>query len=194
MPRRYLRLFAVVMFAAGCAAPEVEPTSTAVSTPTAHPTSTAVGNPTPYPVGSVPAVLAADERFDTFLTLLEQTETVIGGREGVSVVAFMSNPMWVNTLFAPTNQAFEALPEDEIDELWNNEKTRLSLLYRHIAERRQTLAEFTSGTIFTLAGATEVRVNGETVIVGGAKIIEADIVGGGAIIHVVDALVQPQAP
>lgn len=102
------------------------------------------------------------------------------------------------TVFAPTNEAFAALPEGTVETLLKPEnKAKLAfILTNHAAPGSFNLKglkkEARKGRkIYTAAGDyLEVVVEGDNVIVGGAKIL-ATIQTSNGIINVVDKIILP---
>lgn len=102
------------------------------------------------------------------------------------------------TVFAPVNEAFDALPEGTVDELLKPEnKGKLaSILTRHAApgsfDLKALKREARKGRKIYMATGDylEVIVNGEDVFIGGAKIM-ATIPTSNGIIQVVDKVILP---
>lgn len=99
-------------------------------------------------------------------------------------------------VFAPTNAAFDALPEGTVEDLLKPEnKEKLALILKHHVTPGNYDKEFLKK--FKQLGQasdlkTTVEVKNEEVYVGGAKII-ASIPAGNGIVHVVDAVILPPA-
>ena len=97
------------------------------------------------------------------------------------------------TLFAPTNEAIEAAPNDFLNELMkpeNAERLRATLAL-HIVKGRQTLPDLkTTATVQSLNGEpVEVSVEGPEARFGDALITRADIPCTNGQIHLIDKLV-----
>ena len=103
------------------------------------------------------------------------------------------------TVFAPTNAAFDALPEGTVETLLKPEnKSKLAfILTNHAApgsfNQEALKKEARKGRkIYTAAGDyLEVVVDGETITVGGAKIL-GTIQTSNGVINVVDKIILPQ--
>ncbi|AVI50981.1 fasciclin [Pukyongia salina] len=97
-------------------------------------------------------------------------------------------------VFAPTNAAFDALPEGTVDDLLKPEnKNALANILKHHVTAGNYSKDFLKK--FKKLGQandqnTTVEVKGEDVYVGGAKIV-ASIPAGNGIVHVVDAVILP---
>ncbi len=95
------------------------------------------------------------------------------------------------TVFAPTNEAFEALPEGLLDSL--TEAQLRDVLSYHVVPGRVTsdqVAGMDMGTS-ALGEDFDVTVTGDTIMINDATIISADIEGSNGIIHVIDAVLIP---
>lgn len=94
------------------------------------------------------------------------------------------------TVFAPTNDAFAALPEGTVETLLKpeNKDQLVAILTYHVVP-----GEVKSTDILNVAQAQ--TVNGQSVgvglTVGGANVIAADIEASNGVIHVIDAVLLP---
>ena len=101
------------------------------------------------------------------------------------------------TVFAPTNDAFAALPEGTVASLLEeaNRDTLTSILTYHVVAGEYLAADTAAGAyeLETLQGDTVNIVVGEdgTVTVDGATVIAADIKASNGVIHVIDSVIQP---
>jgi len=98
-------------------------------------------------------------------------------------------------VFAPTNEAFAALPEGTIENLLKPEnKDQLAFILKHHVTPGKYDKEFLK-KFKTLGQASNqnvtVEIKGDDVYVGGAKIL-ASIPAGNGIVHVVDKVILPQ--
>ena len=98
------------------------------------------------------------------------------------------------TVFAPTDEAFNALPTGTVDNLLKPEnKTKLvQLLSYHVVPGRITSSQLKSGNVKTVAGSNvAVSVSGSGVTVNKAKVVQADIPASNGVVHVVDKVILP---
>jgi uncharacterized surface protein with fasciclin (FAS1) repeats len=97
-------------------------------------------------------------------------------------------------VFAPTNEAFNALPEGTVENLLKPEnKDALANILKHHVTAGKYSKDFLKK--FKKLGqandqSTTVEVKGDDVYVGGAKIL-ASIEAGNGIVHVVDKVILP---
>lgn len=100
------------------------------------------------------------------------------------------------TVFAPTDEAFNALPAGTVDNLLKPEnKTKLvQLLSYHVVPGRITSSQLKSGNVKTVAGSNvAVSVSASGVTVNKAKVVQADIPASNGVVHVVDKVILPSS-
>lgn len=97
------------------------------------------------------------------------------------------------TVFAPTDEAFDALPEGTLDDLLEDEEALTNVLLYHVADGELMAADVVEmESIETLQGEElTVNVTDDTVMVDGATIITTDIEASNGVIHVIDAVMIP---
>jgi transforming growth factor-beta-induced protein len=97
------------------------------------------------------------------------------------------------TVFAPTDAAFAALPEGALEALLDDREALTAVLTYHVAGERLPASEVVSrSAIQTLNGASlSVRVEGDAVWVGDARVVATDVETTNGIIHVIDAVLLP---
>ena len=105
------------------------------------------------------------------------------------------------TVFAPTDEAFAALPEGTLDTLLDpmNQEQLAGILTYHVVPAEVMAADVTSGEVETVNGATfTVEVTDGTVTItdgqgNEAQVVQTDIVASNGVIHVIDAVLLPPA-
>jgi uncharacterized surface protein with fasciclin (FAS1) repeats len=101
------------------------------------------------------------------------------------------------TVFAPTEEAFAALPEGTLESLLlpENIETLQAILKLHVVPGRIYADAAAAGAeVASLQGGhlrTESR-EGEGVFVNGARVLQADIEASNGVIHVIDTVLLPQ--
>ncbi len=101
------------------------------------------------------------------------------------------------TIFAPTDEAFDALPEGVVEELLKpeNRDTLIKILTYHVVQGEKSSSMLQSGATETLEGASvEVNVSSSGVMVNDAKVVQPDIQASNGIIHVIDKVILPPRP
>lgn len=100
------------------------------------------------------------------------------------------------TIFAPTNDAFAALPAGTVDNLLKPEsKDQLtSVLTYHVVAGNVMAADLSDGQVVkTLNGQDlTVSIKDGKVMINGANVTAADLAGSNGVIHVVDAVLLPK--
>ncbi|MBD2231923.1 fasciclin domain-containing protein [Phormidium tenue FACHB-1052] len=177
---------AALLAACGASEPTVEteagqaPTTTEESA-----TDPMAGGDTMAEGDTVVDVAASDEDFSILVEAIEAADLT----ETLSA----SGPV---TVFAPTNEAFEALPEGTLDELLlpeNQDLLRQVLTY-HVLQDEVPAAEVTTGEVPTAAGTpVSIQVDDATgeVMVNEAMVVTPDIQASNGVIHAIDAVILP---
>lgn len=98
------------------------------------------------------------------------------------------------TVFAPADEAFEALPEGTLPSLLENTEALSEVLLYHVASGKLMAADVMNQTEIPtlLEGASlAVNVTDAGVTIEGVAILQTDIVASNGIIHVIDAVLIP---
>jgi uncharacterized surface protein with fasciclin (FAS1) repeats len=99
------------------------------------------------------------------------------------------------TVFAPTDEAFAALPEGTVDTLLleeNKDQLTAILLY-HVVPGKVMSGDLTNGMMAATAQGGEVTIMTEGgVTVNGANVVTADVEASNGVIHVIDAIIIPE--
>ncbi|HSK98042.1 MAG TPA: fasciclin domain-containing protein [Euzebyales bacterium] len=97
------------------------------------------------------------------------------------------------TVFAPNDDAFAALDQGDLTALLADPTSLGDRLQYHVVEGSYPSSELSDGdTLTTMEGSDlTVSVDGDTVTVGGAQVVQADLEAGNGVIHIVDTVLQP---
>ncbi|AFZ51976.1 fasciclin domain-containing protein [Dactylococcopsis salina] len=97
------------------------------------------------------------------------------------------------TVFAPTDEAFAALPEGTVESLLQPEnKAKLtSILLYHVAAGNVTSDQIQAGSLKSAEGSNLSITVDEGVKVDNANVVKADIEADNGVIHVVDQVLLP---
>lgn len=99
------------------------------------------------------------------------------------------------TVFAPTNAAFDALPEGTVDSLLQpeNQEKLAGILTYHVIPGEVTSGDIEGEMMVETVNGAQVKVAATDggVMVGGAMVTQADIMADNGVIHVIDAVVMP---
>ena len=100
------------------------------------------------------------------------------------------------TVFAPTNDAFAALPPAELKRLLKpaNKDELASILTYHVVEGDVKAADLSDGQMVDTVngGQLEVKIKGDKVMINDATVAQADIATSNGTVHVIDAVLLPQ--
>ncbi|MGB7961848.1 MAG: fasciclin domain-containing protein [Propionicimonas sp.] len=100
------------------------------------------------------------------------------------------------TVFAPTNSAFEALPEGLVETLLKpeNKEALTSILTYHVVPGEVTSDQIVPGDVKTVEGSTlTISTDGGGVSVNDAKVTTADVDASNGVIHVIDKVLVPES-
>jgi uncharacterized surface protein with fasciclin (FAS1) repeats len=101
------------------------------------------------------------------------------------------------TVFAPTDDAFAALPEGTVESLLEDPTGDLAqILLYHVAGAKAFSGDLSDGQmIMTLNGAdVTVTINDHGIFINDAMVTVADIEAGNGVVHVINAVLLPPVP
>ncbi len=99
------------------------------------------------------------------------------------------------TVFAPTDQAFAALPQDALQQLLQpqNKDLLVKILTYHVVPGKVQSSDLKSGDVQTVEGSpVTLNVGNSGVMVNKAKVLQADIQASNGVIHVIDRVMLPR--
>jgi uncharacterized surface protein with fasciclin (FAS1) repeats len=100
------------------------------------------------------------------------------------------------TVFAPTNEAFEKLPEGTVATLLKpeNKEKLIAVLTYHVVPGKVMAADVVklSKAKTVQGGEVKIEVKDGKVKVDGANVVKTDIVSKNGVIHVIDAVILPK--
>jgi len=176
-----LLLVAVFALAACAPAPTAEPTP--------MPEPTAIPEPTPEPAPEFLDIVdtaVADGRFTTLVAAVQAAELVDTLKS--------EGPF---TVFAPTDDAFAALPEGTLESLLlpENKQTLIDILLYHVVAGKVMAADVVGleSATTALGADVSIKVDMGNVYINDAQVIITDIETSNGVIHVIDAVILPPA-
>lgn len=96
------------------------------------------------------------------------------------------------TVFAPTDDAFKAVPAKTLEALSKDKALLLSVLTYHVLPGKVTTAEVKNGPVTTVQGApVSLYRSGDFVTVESAVVTTADINASNGVVHIVDQVLMP---
>jgi len=154
--------------------------SAEASTGGAQPFAATADGAVAYP--TIGDLIDADPRLSYFSMLLHEA--------GVAEVLRVPGPL---TLFAPTDEAFDALSADTNARLSSDPAMLTALLGHHVADGLYAAAGLTVTPIVMVDGdVLDVQTDGDTTRVDGVPIVDPDLPAGNGIVHVVNELLMPE--
>ena len=171
----FVLVFALVLAACGTEAVETEAPATEAPMPTEEPMEEML---------DIVDTAVADGRFTTLVAAVEAA--------GLVDALKAEGPL---TVFAPTDDAFAALPEGTIDALLADIPALTDILLFHVVEGKVMAADVVElASAMTLQGQyVDIVVDGGSVFVNGAEVIITDIETSNGVIHVIDAVILPES-
>lgn len=133
--------------------------------------------------GDIVAVASGNEDFSTLVAAVKAAglvETLQG--EG---------PF---TVFAPTNAAFEKLPEGTVEDLLKpeNKEKLTSILTYHVVAGKVMAADVQPGEVETVNGAkATIKAEDGKVMIDEATVTATDVKASNGVIHVIDTVIMP---
>jgi uncharacterized surface protein with fasciclin (FAS1) repeats len=176
MKKSLIALVAVsALFLSGCAAAAEEP----VGEPSASEETTEV---MPSSVGDIVAVASENPDFSTLvaaITAADLASTLQG-----------TGPF---TVFAPTNEAFAALPAGVLDALLlpENVDVLTQILTYHVVSGAVLAADVVDGNVATVEGQDIVLSTAGGVAVNSVPVAAADVMASNGVIHVIGTVLLP---
>ncbi|MDG1392121.1 fasciclin domain-containing protein [Ilumatobacter sp.] len=134
-------------------------------------------------VGTIVDVAIAAGTFDTLVAAVSAA--------GLAETLSGEGPF---TVFAPTDDAFAALPAGLVDALLlpENEAALVAVLTYHVLGAEVPSSDVATGAVATLQGEEIELVAGENgVTVNGANVIAVDVEASNGVIHVIDSVLVP---
>ena len=132
-------------------------------------------------------IVATAQEAGDFTTLLAAAETA-----GLVETLAGEGPF---TVFAPTDEAFAALPEGTVDDLLMEEnRDRLTqVLTMHVIPNQVMAADLSDGMTATTLEGSDLTIGTEGgVSVNGIAVSTPDVMASNGVIHVIDGVIMPE--
>ncbi len=154
--------------------------ATAGTDPTA---TTGAAAQTDTTLSSTPAELLTD----TFAG--QGIDTILGLVDLVGITEITDGEI---TIFAPSDEAFASVQADQIAALVNDPTLIFETLSSHVAEGSLPSSTFTDGQTISVVSGEEllVGVDGDTITIGRATVINPDLEFEGGTIHIIDDVLR----
>lgn len=96
------------------------------------------------------------------------------------------------TVFAPTDEAFAALPEGTVEGLLEDTDALTAILLYHVVPGKVMSTDLSDGMMAATVNGAEVTIGTMGgVTVNDANVVQADIEASNGVIHVIDAVILP---
>lgn len=97
------------------------------------------------------------------------------------------------TVFAPTDEAFKALPEGALKGLLADKKALTDVLLYHVVKGEVKAADVVKIDSAEMLNGdkAKIKVKKDTVTIAGVKVVKTDIIAANGVIHVIDAVMLP---
>ncbi len=136
--------------------------------------------PLPQPI---PATAAAAPGLGTLAKLIQDA--------GLGETLAAAGPY---TVFAPSDEAFKALPAKTMEKLSTDKDALKALLAYHVVPGQLNAAQIKAGKLKTLNGAElQVALAGPFVTVDEALVTQADVPASNGVVQVIDKVLTPPA-
>lgn len=149
---------------------------------TSAPTTAPAAATTTAAAGDIVAIAASNPDFSTLVAAVKAA--------GLAETLQGAGPF---TVFAPTNEAFAALPAGLVDKLLKpeNKAALVKVLTYHVVAGKVMAADVKAGEVKTVEGSNITVTTSGGVNVDKAKVVKTDIVASNGVIHVIDAVLVP---
>jgi len=144
---------------------------------------------------TAPAAFAAGHSMDIVDTAVDNGSftTLVAAVEAAGLVETLKGdgPF---TVFAPTDDAFAALPEGTVEELLKpeNKDQLTAILTYHVVPGKVMSTDLSDGMMAATVEGSEVEIKTmDGVSVAGANVVTADVEASNGVIHVIDAVILP---
>jgi len=99
------------------------------------------------------------------------------------------------TVFAPTNEAFAALPKGTLEMLLKpeNKEKLVQILTYHVVPGKVMSSDLSDGMMAKTANGSKIKISLEksSVRINGANVVAADIKAANGVVHVIDQVILP---
>lgn len=136
------------------------------------------------PPANVVAAASQQAELSTFSKLVQQA--------GLTAALQAQGPV---TVFAPSDEAFKALPAATLDTLSKDPQQLKTVLQHHVVPGLHAKDSIKENVTVTTAAGTKIGISkaGEFITVEDGMVLRADITTGNGVVHVIDTVLVPPA-
>lgn len=134
--------------------------------------------------GNIVEVASGNDSFKTLVQAVQAAE----------LTDTLSDSSASYTVFAPTDEAFNQLPEGALDYLLQpeNKEVLQRVLSYHVVPNALNSSEIMGGEIVTLNGGLATAVSNGKVIINNASVVTPDVEASNGVIHAVNRVLLPE--
>lgn len=134
-------------------------------------------------IRTIAEIASSSESFETLTAALEAADlvTLLNGSDAY-------------TVFAPTDEAFAALPDGTLEMLLKpeNRDQLVQILTYHVVPGQVLSTDLSEGNVASAEGRPlAINLDPQGVFINGATVLQADIVASNGVIHVIDTVLLP---
>ncbi|MGA0583034.1 MAG: fasciclin domain-containing protein [Castellaniella sp.] len=138
-----------------------------------------------------PSAWAASDIVDTAVNA-GSFKTLVAAVKAADLVETLKGP-GPFTVFAPTDEAFAAIPKADLDALLANKKELAKVLTYHVVPGAIMAADVKPGMVKTVEGGElTVSMADGKVMVNDAQVVKTDIQASNGVIHVINKVLMPK--
>jgi uncharacterized surface protein with fasciclin (FAS1) repeats len=121
--------------------------------------------------------------------------TLVSAVQAADLVETLSDETAEFTVFAPTNDAFAALPDGALDDLLlpENKADLAGVLTYHVVQGKVMAADLSDGQVVPTVNGKSLTVSivDGVVKINGATVVTADVEANNGVVHVIDSVLLP---
>jgi len=142
----------------------------------------------------MPQVSAQSKDIVDLAVETESLSTLVAAVKAADLVATLKGdgPF---TVFAPTNEAFTALPEGTLDNLLKpeNKDQLVAILTYHVVPGKVMSTDLSDGMSAATAQGQKINIGigKEGVMINDAKVVAADVKASNGVVHIIDKVILP---
>jgi|AntRauTorcE11897_2_1112592.scaffolds.fasta_scaffold01999_2 uncharacterized surface protein with fasciclin (FAS1) repeats len=139
--------------------------------------------------------MAGEETIVSVASNNQNLSTLVKAVQAAGRVQMLNDSTKMYTVFAPTNEAFNALPEGTVDDLMKpeNKQKLADILAVHVVEGSMKASDLEDGQTLTSVQGTELKITKKdgSVMVNGVKVAKADVKASNGTVHVIGKVLMP---
>ncbi|MEV4167682.1 fasciclin domain-containing protein [Nonomuraea dietziae] len=140
--------------------------------------------------GSLTAI--ADQPVATAASTNPELSTLVAAVKKAGLVETLNSAKAI-TVFAPTNDAFAAIPKQDLDGVLADKAALTKILTYHVVDGKKAPSDLTAAQLTTLEGGKlTAKGSGQDYTVNEAKVVCGDVPTANATVYVIDKVLMPE--